>query len=265
MIGQKKLLGTIDSFTLSTLPRTIMLCGASGSGRHTICSYIATKFGLELIDITEKISLDTIVEAMQQVEPHLYIVDMDNVSEKEQNVILKFLEEPLKNSYIILIVGNRFKLLQTIQNRCIVWHMDLYSTVELSTFFDGVDSNRVEILKHITYTPGKIIEYKSQPIVEMYELANKMYDNIGKATLPNTLTLVDKIAFKNEKDKFSLNAFLDVLDYVVYQKFADHKISYDISGLSRKMIQDMYRYPNVNKEYLFANFLINLREAMRAK
>ena len=43
---QEKVLSTIDKFNLDTLPRTILLEGQKGSGRHMIINHIARKFNL---------------------------------------------------------------------------------------------------------------------------------------------------------------------------------------------------------------------------
>ena len=61
--------------------------------------------------------------------PKIYIIDSSTISIKEQNIILKFVEEPLKNSYIIILKNS--KLLPTILNRCQKWKFEAYSKEEL--------------------------------------------------------------------------------------------------------------------------------------
>ena len=118
IIGQDKLLANIDRLSIENFPRTLLLVGEVGSGKHLLCSYIQNKLSFPLIDITTSLSLETIEQAMLRVEPVIYLIDTQNISIKEENVILKFLEEPLKNTYIVLLCTSTNLLLPTVVNRC---------------------------------------------------------------------------------------------------------------------------------------------------
>ena len=126
IIGQEKLLKKIQSISLDNFPRTLMLEGPKGSGKHIIADIIRQKLNLPLYNITKNISLDTITEICLKVEPSIYLIEGNILTEKTENVILKFLEEPLKNSFIILLVDDKASLLETVINRCQVWKMDLF-------------------------------------------------------------------------------------------------------------------------------------------
>ena len=116
--GQETILNRISRLNLDTFPRTLMLLGESGSGKHSIVNIIQNTFNLRSEDITEKISLDLLDEIYRRVEPYIYIISINSISIKEENTILKFLEEPLKNSYIILLADCKDGILPTILNRC---------------------------------------------------------------------------------------------------------------------------------------------------
>ena len=59
MVGQVKLLQLIDRYIdTGTLPRTLLLEGDYGCGKHTVTSYISEKLGLPVLDITETLSLE---------------------------------------------------------------------------------------------------------------------------------------------------------------------------------------------------------------
>ena len=51
IVNQDRILNYINSKSIDTLPKTILLEGKSGSGRHTIAKYIADKFNLIINDI----------------------------------------------------------------------------------------------------------------------------------------------------------------------------------------------------------------------
>ena len=262
MVGQKRLLQEIDRLNLSTFPRTLMLTGAVGSGRHLLCGVIAKKLGLDLIDITNQLTLDTITKITETVEPHIYLIDLAETTVREQNIILKFIEEPLKNAYVIVIKTPELVVLSTTQNRCVEWSMEFYSMSELQGFFATNDKELELLIWEIARTPGQVIKYQQEPIKEMFALCEKICDNIGNATLPNTLTLLDKIAFKNEKDKFDFDTFVNILKVVTRNRFTQMKVS---ETFVRKVIDFSYRAfnNNVNKEHLFAQLLIEIRDVMR--
>lgn len=264
MIGQDLILNKINSLSLSTMPRTIMLLGERGSGRHSICQEIAKRLNLEIIDISNELSLETIDTINAQVEPKLYIIDTKGISTREQNVILKFLEEPLKNAYIVVISSND-NLLDTVKNRCVVWRMERYTQEQLDQFY-SCDWETKELIGKIATTPGQVIEYQQHDIKGMFSLAYKILENIGRATLPNTLTLLDKLAFKDEKNKYDCSLFLDVLTYAQYERVKNNKlITHNDFSMSYLLVEtrNKLELSNVSKEHLFGGLLSQLRRLAR--
>ena len=104
IIGQKKLITKLDSFNLDTFPHSTLFIGEKGSGKHTIINYISENIiNLPIVDISETISYDYIDLIYRNPNPFIYLVDINKMTEKEQNILLKFVEEPLKNAYIMLL------------------------------------------------------------------------------------------------------------------------------------------------------------------
>ena len=171
--GQEKICNLIDKSTLDTFPRTLMLVGPQGGGKHLICKYIAEKFNLQMMDITDSLDLETIDNIYQRVEPYLYIILANSISVKEENTILKFLEEPLKNSYIILLAETDMGILQTILNRCQIWHLQNYKREFLAQFLTE-DADNAEYILELAQTPGQVQQLTSTNFVEMIELVDKI-------------------------------------------------------------------------------------------
>ena len=101
ILGQEKICNQIDKLTLDSFPRSLMLVGPKGAGKHLIVDYVSKKFNLQVIDITTTLDQESIEDLYNRVEPYLYIIRANELTVKEENTILKFLEEPLKNSYIV--------------------------------------------------------------------------------------------------------------------------------------------------------------------
>ena len=73
IIGQTKLINRINSFTIDSLPHSILMIGDLGCGKHTLCKYIADKFGLEISILkrqkTKNITVNTIA-----INRHVHIL-----------------------------------------------------------------------------------------------------------------------------------------------------------------------------------------------
>lgn len=258
IVGQEKLCEKIDRLNMDTFPRTLLLLGEYGSGKHLLVDYISSSLGCDVEEISDKLSLEYINTISQRVVPMVYVIDSTSLTVKNENVILKFLEEPLKNSYIVLLCTNKKNLIPTILNRCVVWELDTYGVDFLKSFITN-DTVDCESLLRVANTPGKIIEYQSYPIGEMIDLANKIFTNIHRANIANVLTLSRFIAFKNEKDKFDVNLFLDILTMVCRDICVmDPNFGYGAYALTSRLNNNKYLF-NIDKKALFENYLLELK------
>lgn len=258
IIGQEKLLNIVNTFLdSSNLPQSILFIGDKGCGKHTIASYIASSLNLELQDISQKISDEYISDIYLSVTRYIYLLDFSCISFKNQNSLLKFIEEPPKNCYIIGICENKTQVLPTIQNRCSVLYFDRYTKQQLNLLTDD------EYLLSVCNTPGKIITFQNMPgiDIEKYKsLAKTIVEKIYNANIANILTISNKLSFKDTdaSETLSVDLFL-----VMLKKEIESRIIYDTSlsnqyYLVEKLYND-FMIPHVNKKYLFENFLIRLK------
>ena len=127
MLGQERLQNRLLLSSLNDLPHTILLIGDDGCGKHFLASEMSKHYNLDLIDISDNISLETIEEIMMKPIPAFYLIDSSKITDRQQNVILKFLEEPNQYAYIIMIAKNKSYLLDTIINRCVSYEFETYS------------------------------------------------------------------------------------------------------------------------------------------
>lgn len=255
---QNSVIDYINKHTTATFPRTVMLEGEVGSGRHSICNLIAEKFNLHVEDISDSINYDKIEEITLKVEPYLYIIDSNKLTVKNENALLKFMEEPLKNSFIILISENRYNEIETIRNRCHIISLCKYTTEQLCEFI--VDDTQKNVILTICKTPGDVIKLQSYPIKDMLDYSIKIYEKIDIASYANTMSISNKIAFKNEKDKFDFELFFRCLLYIAKIRVIN-KEPYSVQDytISHKYYI-MSKLKNVDKKMLFENFLLNLKK-----
>lgn len=225
IIGQVKLIQTIDS--LKTLPHSFALIGEEGAGKHLLVNYINEKFfNLSYLDITENHDEDDLDNIFRYPQKRLYVLDIGMITSKEQNKLLKFIEEPFDNIYICLLCNNTNLLLPTIRNRIIIYKLNPYSLEELSDFSSNNDiSIDNKYMLTILRTPGDIKKIKDLNVNldDVCSLSDKIVHKINVASFPNTLSIIDKINFKDEYDKIDLTFLLRVLSYKYFEEYVKTK------------------------------------------
>lgn len=264
--GQDILLEKINSLNLNAFPHTLILEGYEGSGKHSIAQYISDIFNLELIDITDSINIDMINDIALKTIPAFYLIDLTQLSQKNtfiktENMILKFIEEPTNNTYIILLVNNRNILLQTITNRAQIWSLAKYSTDLLREFLTEPDLNKyLDLCK----TPGDVKKLNQFPIEAMLKDCEKIFTKIGQANFSNMLKILTLLNLDNDKDKYDARFFAKLLLFELNLLYKESKLD-NISAiymLTRDLVNDLNQ-ANLNIKYLYTSYLIKLWKHLR--
>lgn len=261
MIGQERLKEKLFAYTLNDLPHSILFLGEEGCGKHTLVKELANNLNLSLVDISDSISLETIETINVNPVPTMYLVDTSVLTERHQNVILKFLEEPNNYTYIVLIASNKSYLLNTIVNRCIIFEFDKYTREQLETFIE--DTTNVNKILEVCDTPGKVLSLNGN-LNDLDKLCNTIVEKVHSANFSNTLSIVSKVNTKDEYDKFDFKLFFNMLLLSCYNHYAT---TYDNRYLEMYKFTSNYvkrlRDSRLNKELLLENFLTNLWEFVR--
>ena len=263
MIGQTNLVTKLKAYTLETLPHSILITGEYGCGKHTLVNEMKDYFGLDLFYITDNLNMDAIEQINSRIFPAFYVIDATDITEREQNVILKFLEEPSQLAYLIIICENKSTLLETVVNRCVSFEFEPYTRQELMSFVSDDISNK-ELLLTLCNTPGRIKLINSAVLQDMNELCLKIINKIQIANYANTLSISNKINYDKSYDKFDVKVFINCLMYNILNAY---KSKADVS---------LYRYYNIinkysnrlkdtrlNKEMLIENTLTELWQESR--
>lgn len=206
--GQEKLYEKIDSFTINNLPHSILLIGEQGAGKGEVCQYISDKFNLQFYDLTDFISNEFIDEINQTQTRSLYTVDLQKITVREQNILLKLYEEPNPSTYIILKSVGDFGAIDTIMSRSYVLKMSSFSKEILDEYITQGDHNF--ILKICT-TPGQIETANHTDIDGLRNLCHNMVTRMADAPFFNVMSIANKINFGDEYDKYDLLLFIKVL------------------------------------------------------
>lgn len=256
---QDDIINKIETTELKDFPHTLLLLGDRGCGKHTVSNYISETKGLPLFDITDSLNLDTLNEIYINTTSAIYLINADSISIKEQNVILKFLEEPSDLIYIILLCSSKAMLLPTITNRCAVWEFHKHTKEELKEFTDD------ENILALCTTVGQILDCQTFNLAEMQAYCTKIFECINRASVPNILYALPKhIAWKGEKDLYPI----DILFKILYKTVCDMVISgyncFDMWELTHKFINDL-NIPNIDKKQRYEKYLIDLQNWYKYK
>jgi len=277
MIGQTKIISKINNLTLDNLSHTILLEGLKGSGRHSIVKLLSEKFNIEIVDLSDLKINDELINELSIISiPKIYLIDIQQLTIKDQNVLLKFLEEPNSYCYNILLCENSSQLLPTILNRCQLYKLEPYTKEELKLFYD--EYTQFQEFKYendkifdIAATPGDLVELiLNTDLEKTLSLIDNILSNIANANFANVLVLVDKIReFNPDKGLTNFEMFLKIFMFCIHKYIIENNLFdciklYDAYNLVRELYQDYKKSSlHLNNKYLYEHFLLNFKLLMK--
>lgn len=252
---QDHLIEIINKSSFNDFPNPLLIIGEKGSGKKSLLSYIKDQLAIEIVDITSDLSV--IYNLTNNPFNYLCSINMDNISIKDQNSLLKTLEEPPQNIKFVLTSTRKEYIIPTVYNRCIIWELK-YTKDQLNQFIpEGCDD--VNLVLNIANTPGEIEDILTSNYMDMKSLAEKMISSMHIASFPNTLSIASKIGFKGEKEKFNPDIFTKIYIYIIAQNIQIEN-SPTLNKLFNYVVElnSKFNIKNINKEYLFEHYLTKI-------
>lgn len=266
MIGQKKLLDKIKNIdSLDEIPKSIIIQGESGSGRHLFVDKLFNKFDVGIINVDFEFSQELLDYMYVLSVPRVYVIDLDKLGEHKrverfQNTILKFLEEPPDFAWIVILTENLENVLYTIKNRCRIYKIIPYSIDELRQIATSNDKSYTDNVLKLLRTPGNIINKDISQLNDLFTLSKNVVNSIGVANPSNALSIRDK--FFKDDNPLDLDMFINILlnDFFTEYKDSNYNNKYfEAYRLTTQLKKDL-RVLGVNKKYLVDNYLISLKD-----
>ena len=214
MIGQVNLRHRIDSMIEEgTFPAFSIVFGPEGSGKHTLCEYIAEKMDLEIVYFDNKVEdiRNFIETSYSQSRKIIYVLqDIDDVSNATKNSLLKITEEPVRNSYIIILSSNKNQLPLTLLSRGFSFDLQPYSTQELLEWIKekNIKLDNLDDCLKVCYNVGDINKAINTDITQMLDYSKKIILSMKQATISNALMITNKIV-----DNYDIGLFFNCLQY----------------------------------------------------
>ena len=248
MVGQERFKEQLNNYTRATFPHSVLLLGDEGSGHYEMCEYIANKFDLSFIDISDILTKELIDQISLSSESTLYAININKLDEPKQNALLKAYEEPNMYCYFILYGESNFNVLDTLITRSYIMNLDKFTPEMLEKL---VNNSEKDYILKICNTPGQIEVANHTNITELKGLCDTIINKMSKANFSNALTIANKINFTDEYSKYDMSLFIKVLSerilssgkYELYEPL--HKVNKTI------------RFMNDKKRY-FEQFIIKM-------
>ena len=272
MIGQTKIVENIKSLVeQSKFPRFTVICGPKGSGKKTLAKFI----GKQLPDCTTIILEDTKIETIRLViddsrknkgRPTLYVIpDADTMSVNAKNALLKIAEEPPEGTYIVMTVVNEFAMFTTILSRAYKISIGSYMPFELREYALGTAGMSVQDYDRVAdfcEVPGDIDNLKKCDIHKFLDFLDLVIDNIAEVEGANAFKIGDKLALKDEENKFDLALFWRAFTVVCFRRgvtmtyVRDYLTAIRVTGLHLRNL----RATGINKQMEFDRWVLDIRE-----
>ena len=258
IIGQEKLLARIATYySMQQLPKALMFIGPAGCGKHLVAKYVAETFNLDYKEINENVAASELEDYQHNTIDTLYLIDLNNFTEKQQNQFLRWIEEPSKSVYIILTATSEAGILNTI----IKYTFEPYTKEQIEQI---TNTSVNDLAFKIFQTPGKLLNLTENSFNDIIDLAGKTVMNIGRAEYANALVISTKINYKDLYNKIDFDLFLDAIEYLALEDYKStaNEQSFAIFKVTNQFKQYATQQRLI-KETLMLNYLTTLWEALR--
>lgn len=281
MIGQRELLNRIGSqIGKNKFPRFSIFIGETGSGKKELAINIGKLSGI-CVWIAPDTKVDTIrgiIETSYKAElPVIYVIpECDNLSTAAANALLKVTEEPPHNAYFILTCENEENLLSTIRSRGVTYMLEPYTYEDKCDYIDyqGSKNQRyffeedeefvLEVASNIGEVELFMSAYDKDPhaITDFKEYVNLVIDNIADVSDSNSFKIGDRVALKDETDKYNLKLFWKSFNALCVNRMttSEDPLKYARAiAITGDMLQQL-NIRGINKQMLFDQWVIQIRE-----
>lgn len=270
IVGQANMLKNIAWMVeANCFPRFSIIVGEDIRQASLIASHVAKQLEtFEYVTPDNKIDTirDMIMDSYKIQRPMTYIItDADSMSVPAKNALLKITEEPPNNAYFIMILEDLNNTLDTIRSRAGVFIMEPYSKAELQEYALKSHDINDSLYTSICSTPMEIELLYKMGADSFFQYVSKVVDNIAIASGANCFKIADKVALKDEEDKYDLRMFWKACCRVFYHKAYDDKemfVPYLEAGKVTSDYLQKLSIKGVNRQMLFDGWILAVRKVL---
>lgn len=277
MLGQEKFLGCLDMVIQSEkMPRFSIVIAERGMESEDVGRYIANKLGADYIQFPD-VKVDTVRDMIKQAykahKTTIYnIPNADDMSVNAKNALLKVTEEPPNRAYFVMCLEDTNNTLATIRSRAVIYYMDRCKPEDIKDYArelyvnkKDVDEDSINLIGKICSTPGEVRMLQKYGAKNFYSYVEYVADRIAKVSGAEMFTLLDRIAYKDEEDKYDCKLFLKAFQSIVLESCEGIQDSCDrycgclMSSTTGIYLHDL-RIKGINKQMLMENWMLSVRQ-----
>ena len=276
MIGQKMIKSKASCLIgMGKLPRFCLFTGEEGIGKRTMMKWVAAHMTKANVIEYPDCKVDTvrtmIKEAHTITVPTIFIMaDIHTMSTQAKNAILKITEEPPNNSYFFMSATSESDVLDTIKSRSVVFALQPYSKVELAEYLQTkpnvqLSAETREFILNVSNTIADVEYMLSIDVAAFREYVSTVFEKIEKVSGPNSFKLSDKLALKDEADKYNLKIFFQAFQYLCLQHMIgvpkDEEERFFLGIEITSEVSSELSITGINKQMLVDNWILSIRKA----
>lgn len=255
LINMESVINFIDNIPVEDFPKSIILFGETGSGRRTVCKYIADRLNNEFREVQ---NLNDIYDV---VTPTLFVIDYSKLKDGCIQSLLKAVEEPPQMCRVAIVSESENTTIATIKNRCIPITIPKYSSSDLLHFTNS------ELVARFCKTPGMAMSTTEDKINEVMNWCGLIITKMCMASLSNALTLTEKVDTNNDDvSKINIPLFCRIMPVVAEEYYKKRVLTFTqlrvIMGETEELRRDMQN-PSYNKRQLFDGYIVVLKGILK--
>ncbi|MBR2614724.1 MAG: hypothetical protein IKC71_03915 [Clostridia bacterium] len=212
---------------------TCRTCTLIESEKHLDVTFLPKEKAILTADIDSLIE-NAYIKTFEGGKRLFILSHAENMNAVSQNKLLKILEEPPENVYILLGVVSDYPLLQTVKSRVKKLEIPPFSKEELFSLLekDYLDKNRLELATvNSDFSVGEVIRlYENQELLEVKKLADSVIVNLNSSSkvLETSYEIMKKKAYFTDFINFLENNYRNMLLYFENKKelILDKNITY---------------------------------------
>ena len=259
IIGQTKLVNKLSGYSFNTMPKTMLLIGESGAGKHYITKKFVDYLGVALQEITAQATADQLIEYVPSPIQTVYTLNLSEIPEKQQHKYLKFIEEPSSNMRVILFAESEVGVLPTILNRCVKFTLEDYTVEQLKQLNWAAQTDN-PIVYEICKTPGQLLNLtKIDNLGALKDFCINVLRTVPLCEYGPFMSLSCSLNYKDSFNKFDPDIFLNLLIKTAYDLYLSE---------GREVLFNIYLYLSERKQQLInktlskESFMLNTLDGM---
>lgn len=254
---QPDLQNFISTASIDFCPRAILLRGYSGCDGTDFALQLSEQLNFAYKDYTPQLiedALNALIETQVNNSPTIYYINVDQLTVRDQNALLRTIESPSAGSIFVLFSST--SIISTLVNRCRQLYFVQYSKESLRSLCPEAP----DLLIKICHSPSQIAEYIMEDLTPYQLLADNMFKNFERANISNVLTIPLKFKWTKQSGATELNFDLFLL-LLAHRAILVAKENSACIPLYKAILELVQRanLPNIDKRRLFDSFLLEAK------